>query len=297
MSSGFPASTSVVGYTTKDAPKAAFRLAAISFEGAGDGSLNLNDLVVPGTKTVANNDDGAFLNEAPQVQVQKADGGYNTYYYINNAVYISGYDEGTGDPIVDTKAGWADMFGVLATVEYYEASLAEGPGTVTPGSAVWFKDPSSTGNASLVSSGAVIDSDVSIECPAAFRLRANAFPTDLNLNDTNQVVFAGLADVANEDDGAFLNTAPQIQVQKADGGYNTYYYINNAVYIAGYEEGSGDPIVETKAGWADMFGVLATPEYYEATLAEGPGVATAAFGFWAKGVSKSFTMTFKTPIK
>ena len=131
-------SQNIVGYTTKDAPKATFRLAAISFEGASDGSLNLNDLVNPGVAKVAADGGEAFLATAPQIQVQKADGDYDIYYYISDAMYIAGYDE-SEDPIVETKAGWADMFGILATPEYYEASLADGPGVASAAYGFWAK--------------------------------------------------------------------------------------------------------------------------------------------------------------
>jgi len=131
-------SANVVGYTTKEAPKATFRLAAISFEGASDGSLNLNDLVNPGVAKVAADGGEAFLATAPQIQVQQADGNYITYYYISDAMYISGFD-GNDDPIVETKAGWADMFGILATPEYYEAELADGPGVAPAAYGFWAK--------------------------------------------------------------------------------------------------------------------------------------------------------------
>ena len=274
-------SANIVGYTTKDAPQAIFRLAGVPFEGT-DGSLNVND-ILPYSTTIEADDAGAFMATAPQIQIQKADGGYTTYYFVNNALYLDADGEAA------TKPGWVDMFGVLATPELFAEELVAGDGNVTPGAAIWFKDPTAPGK--LLAAGAVIAEDIEIDCPAGFRLRANAFPMDLQINDVTQVTFSGMADVAADEAGAFIATAPQIQIQKADGGYNTYYYVNNALYL----DDAGEPA--EKAGWVDMFGVLATPELFAEELVAGDGVAKVAHGMWTKGVSQSFMMTFKAPIK
>ena len=255
-------------------------MAGVPFEGT-DGSLCIND-VLPYATTIEADEEGAFMATAPQIQIQKADGNYTTYYYVNNALFLDAAGE------VAQKPGWVDVFGILATPENFAAELSSGDGVLTPGAAIWYKDPSAPGK--LLAAGAVIAEDVEIDCPAGFRLRANAFPMDLALNDASQVTFSGLADITADEEGAFMATAPQIQIQKADGNYTTYYYVNNALYL----DDAGE--VAQMPGWCDVFGILATPENLAAELSVGDGIAPVAYGMWTKGVSKNFTMTFKAPL-
>ena len=77
--------------------------------------------------------------------------------------------------------------------------------------------------------------------------------------DVNKV-FTGFTGVDFDDAFAFQLTAPQIQVQSA-GGYDTYYYLNDA-----YVEADGS----MKSGWADGFG-----NYVEPSIKVGAG-------FWVK---------------
>ena len=72
--------------------------------------------------------------------------------------------------------------------------------------------------------------------------------------------------------GVFTTTASQIQVPLAVGeGYTTYYYLNDAAV------GKSD----TAPGWADGKGNLVDVEI------------PAGQGFWTKGVSGAFALTFK----
>ena len=83
-------------------------------------------------------------------------------------------------------------------------------------------------------------------------------------------LISGVVGVDFDEEGAFRNTAAQIQVPAAVG-YDTYYYLNNA-----WSTETGTEV----AGWADAAGDLAS------------GVIPAAQGFWTKGVSGAFNLKF-----
>ena len=243
-------SSSVVGYTGKDSEKGKFIILGAQFEQVTGGTKI--DGLISGISGVDLDDDGAFLLTAPQIQIPVS-GGYITRYYLNDGWY----DKGNDDWI--QKAGWCDSDGLIATDEY------------TQGVAMWFKSVGEDAN--VVVAGAVPDSDqVSVDCPATFALRANAYPIALTLNSEKMAV-SGIAGVDLDDDGAFLLTAPQIQIP-VTGGYITRYYLNDGWY----DKGNDDWI--QKAGWCDSDGLIVSDEI------------PVAQGFWTKGVGSSFTMTF-----
>ncbi len=72
----------------------------------------------------------------------------------------------------------------------------------------------------------------------------------------------------------FTKTAAQIQIPNAKGTYDTYYYLNDGWYDNGTTEGG------IKAGWCDGGGNLVN------------AVIPAGQGFWTKGVTGAFTLTF-----
>ena len=283
-------SSNIVGYTTRNAPQNSYRLAGIQFKTTANTAV-LQDIVSMSTE-VENEDDEAFWVEAPSIQIQKAGSvAYDSYWYIKNAVYTTDDWETT-----DVKPGWADDFGVLCIPEYYdedpEQTICQYSGLVTPGIGAWFCDPEKAG--SLLASGQVPNGEYSVTCPTGYRLRAGAYPTATKINDASQVAFTGITPVENEDDEAFWTTAPSLQVQKADGSvaYDSYYYISNAVYTTDDWE-----TTDVKVGWADDFGVLCVPEYYdedpEQTICLYSGLIPAGNGMWSFGGPSAFTMTFK----
>lgn len=83
----------------------------------------------------------------------------------------------------------------------------------------------------------------------------------------------GLTGVVYDSDDLWLDTASQVQVPSATG-YTTYRYLNDGWYDDGTEEGA------YKAGWCDVGGVLVSDSI------------AAAQGFWTKGVTGEFTLTF-----
>ena len=290
-------SSNIVGYTERDVTAGEFRMLGIPWETA-TGGLNVNDIfkytstVTINWKGVMDGDDPAeYLVNAPQIQVQNIsganEGAYKVYYYTKNA--LTSFDEDTGD--YTTQEGWCDNTGTLATPEL----SPDFDGSLIPGVSVWFKDPSGSGaTVKTTTSGQVINDDIEITCPAAFRLRASAFPKVLALNDPDQVTFKGISNSASiswegvmdgDDPAEYLAAAPQIQVQLPNGSYKVYYYTANA--LTSFDEDTGD--YTTQAGWCDNNGSLATPEISP----EFDGTVPVCGAFWAKGTTGGFTMTLK----
>ena len=287
----------IVGYATKSAPKSTFRLATVSFQSV-DGTYKIQDLLPMNTEVEYDEGDPeAFLTTAPHIQVQKADGDYFTYWYLKNAQYSD-----DGWETTKTKPGWADEWGYYCFPEGYnedEPMMGDclGPGVVTPGAAIWFKDQEKIG--ALLTNGQIDPKDVEIDCPTGFRLRGAAHPVEVWLNNPEQVTFSDLAEVEYDegDPEAFLTTAPHIQVQKADGDYFTYWYLKNAQY-----SDDGWETTKTKPGWADEWGYYCFPEGYnedEPMMGDclGPATIPVTHGIWTKGVSKTFNMKFISPVK
>ena len=84
---------------------------------------------------------------------------------------------------------------------------------------------------------------------------------------------ADVTGVNYDSEGAWLNTAPQIQVPSA-AGYTTYRYLND-----GWYDNNGEDAY--KPGWCDFNGNIVDD------------AIPAAQGFWTKGVQGAFTLTFK----
>ena len=229
-------SSSVVGYQTDTIAQNKFVIKAIQFEDVESGKVDVNK-VFTGFTGVDFDEAFAFQLTAPQILVQSA-GGYDTYYYLNDA-YVEATDS--------TKPGWADAGG-----NYVDLAL-------TPGTAVWVKVPG--GDAATTAAGAVAADDlVPVTVPAdKFTLVGNAFPVAVTLNGP-QMTCEGIKGADFDEAFAFQQTAPQLLVQSA-GGYDTYYYLNDA-----YVEATDS----TKPGWADAGG-----NYVE------PSVKVGA-GFWVK---------------
>ena len=227
-----------MGYATDTLEQNKFVIKAIQFEDAASGNVNANT-VLSGFTGVDFDTALAFTLTAPQIQVQAAGGGYNTYYYLNDA-YIEATDS--------TKPGWADGDG-----NYVDLNL-------TSGTAVWVKVPG--GDTVATMAGAVSkDAEIPVTIPAdTFTLVGNGYPVPVTLNGA-QMVSDDIKGADFDTALAFTLTAPQIQVQAAGGGYDTYYYLNDA-YIEATDS--------TKPGWADGDG-----NYVEATVAVGAG-------FWVK---------------
>ena len=236
-----------MGYATDTLTGGKFYIKAAQFEAVGTGEVDINK-VMSGLTSVAYDDNFEFQETAPQIQVQKATGGYDKYYYLTDG-YVD--DETFAE-------GWCDGAGTLVDLK------------LEAGTAFWFKNPSA--EVDLTTSGAVeSDDEVDVTVPQSkFTLVANAFPIAVTLNSAS-MTSADIVSVAYDDNFEFQTTAPQIQVQKASGGYDKYYYLTD-----GYVDD------ETFAeGWCDGAGTLVT----DATIPAGAG-------FWMKGVTGAVTLTF-----
>lgn len=281
-------SANTVGYTTRLA-NAGFRIICPQFESTSGGTC-IND-IVGYTSTVAMDGGEDYLETAPQIQLVYGDT-YISYYLVTDAQYE------LSDGSWTTGLGWVDEsgWGVKVSPEYVEKTYCMYDGVVTPGTGIWFKDP--TNPATITANGQVCMTDTSIDTVKGFRIRATPFPIDTCLNDENMIKFfkvgtaEALPSVSKNDD--YENEAPQIQLVNGDG-YITYYYVSDADYEI--SEGSWG----TKAGWIDEsgWGTLCSPDYVEKTYSAYDGVIKAMTGFWARGTKDeyNFTMKFIAPIK
>ena len=231
--------------------------AAAQFEDVTSGKLFL-DSVMSGLEGVDYDDAGAFEGIAPHIQVVKADGTPNKYYYLNDGWY----DNGTADG--GFKAGWCDNLGNIVDLE------------ITPGTGFWLKNAASVAQ-TMTGAGAVHAKDeVDVTAPAGiFSINANVYPIAMNLNNADQVAFGDIIGVDYDDAGAFEGTAPHIQVVKEDGTPNKYYYLNDGWYDNGTADGG------FKAGWCDNLGNIA-----DVNIA-------AQAGFWVKATTGALTFTYK----
>lgn len=242
--------THIVGYTTKDVDQGKFYILGAGFESVSGGA-KLNDLV-SGVTGVDFGDGVEFQNTAAQIQVPAAVG-YAKYYYLNDAWFDNGTEDG------DVKPGWADADGNLVDDE------------LLAGVAFWFK--SVPGAATPTVAGAVpAEAAKTVDCPQVFALRAGAFPVDMPLNGA-KMTSTDIIGVDFGDGVVFQDTAAQIQVPAAVG-YSKYFYLNDAWFDNGTEEG------DVKPGWADADGNLVEDSI------------PAMQGFWTKGTPGAFTLKF-----
>jgi len=214
------------------------------------------------------------VNVAPQIMIQKPGSTqYEKYFYVANALLKD----------KSRKAGWCNEQG------NYADSVNGGalPGNVTPSIAIWFKDPEHD-EVAPVTSGQVINDDVEVNGYADFRLRAPAYPVTLNINDASQITFEGLDATQMLDEtkkkpseilAPVVNTAPLIMIQKPGSTqYEKYYYVGNA------KKSDNSRVV----GWCNEQG-----NYADSTNGGAlPGNVAVGGGFWARGTSSTFTMTF-----
>ena len=186
-------------------------------------------------------------------QIQVPNGVGYTTYYFLN----DAYDEATDKE----KPGWANGSGDFVDID------------LTPGVAFWFKNKVDEDGSILTQQGQVPEDSgagIRVECPESFELRNNPFPVAFKLNgplvDSSEV-----KGVDWDKNKAFQKTASQIQVPNGVG-YTTYYYLNDA-----YDEASDKEV----PGWANGSG-----DYVDIEIPAGQG-------FWTKGVSGAFALTFK----
>ena len=202
-----------------------FKIAAAQFESTAGLTQKINDFVAcqnPGQAWEGDMADyeekAGWKDTAPSIQVPKASGGYDYYFYVTDARIDD--DNGT--------LGWATAGGDYATV-----------GEIAAGLGLWIRGANDGVNdtTTFTFSGQVISEDsATISGDGTFRLRANPYPTATLLNGANvadwSVLTPGQAwegDMADyEEKDGWKDAAPQIQIPKAAGGYDYYFYVTDA---------------------------------------------------------------------
>ncbi len=243
-------SANTVGYTSKDVTAGKYYLIGAQFDKAGTttaGRVDMNDLI----KLSETLTPGLFEDDfetAPQIQVQKATGGYNKYYYISD-----GTDENDDEL---GYAAWCDDYGYELTDT---AKLELGKG-------FWFYSPTTGGSITTVGQVSEAASTMLSFTAGKYTILCNPYPTAVSLQSLTTSATPGLF----EDD---FETAPQIQVQKAAGGYNKFYYISD-----GTDDNDDELGVNA---WCDDYG-------YELDGAQ----IEAGAAFWIYSPTTSGTITF-----
>lgn len=154
-------------------------------------------------------------NTAPHLQVRRADGGYTDFYYVDDA-----WDGQDG------VMGWADEDGNFTD------------DTVTLGQGAWVSCPIEDGVFTIA--GAVAGNAVAVggDSSVATILAGGGFPVAFAVNGENVTwssengpLTPGTCYNHNTEDWPTLgweNTAPHLQIRRADGGYTDCYYIDDA---------------------------------------------------------------------
>ena len=224
-------SANVVGVTTVNATQGKFYMIGAQFEDVGGGEMSIQDFVTGNFVGVDYDDNSAFMQTAPKLQVWTPSD-YIMCYYLNDA-YDADLDDGT------VYEGWADGFGNYIT------------DTVSAGMAAWFKDGNEA--CTLNVKGQVLGTDGTIQTTAnKFFMVANPFPVATAINSAD-IEWDGIVGVDYDDNSAFMQTAPKLQVW-TPSDYIMCYYLNDA-YDADLDDGT------VYEGWADGFGNYVTDNF------------------------------------
>ena len=190
-------SSDIVGYSTDNLTSGKFNMSGIVFNSVGGGDVDLNDMTFPGVTGADNVDDSDTI-----LVWDPATSGYTTYWYY----YEDGADE--------EDIAW---YGYL-----------DEPTTLAAGTAFWYKAKAGSGKA-ITQSGAVeSDADVSFNLTGGkFNMAINPYPTAIDLNDSDTVVFSAVTGADNVDDSDTI-----LVWNPSTSGYTTYWYY--------YEDGADE---------------------------------------------------------
>ena len=228
-----------------------FYLVGVQFEGVGEDSLaGLNDVLSLTDVTPVLFDDSS--TDAARIDILRANGlAYDSFYYIMDA------DDGTERYDL---TGWADKDGFLVDTS-----------TLSLGDGFWIHVPSTSAgtSAGVTIAGQVSNTDeITVQVPAdgTFAIRANPYPTSVNLGDVST---SGLTAVLFDDSST---DAARIDVLRANGlAYDSFYYISDA------DDGTERYDL---TGWADKDGFIVDES-----------VIDAGASFWIHSPSAG-TLTF-----
>ena len=263
-------SSSIVGYAQREFDKdtSIINMLTFQWDNVGGGTRKIGDILkcsVMGTAWNHGTADEVTPNwyaTAPQIQIRRADGGYTQLFYADDA-----WDDANQECV----EGWADDNGILQNVE------------VALGQGCWYE--SATESANFTVAGGLATTETAVGGDTTIIVMAGgAFPIAFDPSDTNAVTWTctpGTAwnhGTADEVTSGWQNSAPQIQIRRADGGYTQLFYADDAW---------DDANQECVEGWADENGILTS-----VTIEVGGG-------FWMQNPNDNGQMflTVKNPVK
>ena len=261
-------SANTVGYYNKTLNNV-FKVRAAQFETTASESFKVSDAVSCTSPVAvscwADRDNWEYNDgwddTAPQIQVQNASGVFEPFFYVSDARV---YDELGNESFVE---GWADASGMLADAN-----------DIPSGSGIWlrgYKNGTETvADTEFTFSGQVMaDASGDIAGENMFKVRAMPYPIEQALNSA-KCVWSALTPVscwsdrdAWEYNDGWDDTAPQIQVLKASGVFEPFFYVSDARV---YDELGSESFV---TGWADASGMLARED-------ENNGIVRVGDGIW-----------------
>ena len=188
-------SANIVGYQQVTLSQQ-WTILGVNFTAVDGSNISLQDAIpyVEGM-TAANT-----VNNADQIQIQNASGGYDTYYMSNGK-------NAKNATVAGLEHKWASGYTAATT-------------TLAPGTAFWFYRKDATSPITInIAGGVSMIASYAKQLDGTWKHIANPYPTDLPLND-------GIPYVEGMTAANTVNNADQIQIQNAAGGYDTYYMSN-----------------------------------------------------------------------
>ena len=158
--------------------------------------------------------------------IRNSSGGYDFYYYLSD-----GLDNGDGT----YSPAWVDDAATPVT-----EAIALGTG-------FWFYNPTDNTSALTIAGEVTSDASVDVNYVADFNLAANPYPVSFAPGD---VVWEGLVGAAWDIDNTWYETAPQVMVRNASGGYDFYYFLSDGLdngdgtYSPAWVDDAATPVTE-----------------------------------------------------
>lgn len=193
----------VVGYNTVTIDKQ-WTIMSVNFTKPDGTAMTINE-AFPYVAGMTQGTSGA----GDEINIQNAEGGYDTYYMSNGKV---------GKATYDTVGKW------VADADSTKAATVALP----PGTAFWYKAQNyATPFNVTVAGGIITDASKTISIERTWTHIANPYPVPLNLNESIGYVEGMTQGTSGAGD--------EINIQNAEGGYDTYYMSNGKVGKATYD--------------------------------------------------------------
>ncbi len=190
-------SANIVGYQQVTLDQQ-YTILGVNFTAVDGTALSIQDAF----PYVAGMTKGNSISTADQIQIQNAAGTYDIYYMSNGK-------NAKGNTVSGLEGKWA------AGGKFVVADV-----TLPVGTAFWYIRNNTTSSLTVnIAGGVSVLGSNSKGIDGAYKLIANPYPADLELND-------GIPYVAGMTKGNSISTADQIQIQNAAGTYDIYYMSN-----------------------------------------------------------------------